>query len=300
MCEPSLTDWIGRVEERTDALTPVVASQLAATLPECGVAPAEVGAGQPLPQLWHWAAFQPDAPIDELGPDGHPRLGGFLPPVDLDRRMWAGGRLSFHAPLHVGERLHRRSEIRDISEKTGSAGRMVFVTVAHQLHGEGGLAIDEEQDIVYIAMPESYRPPKPRPAPEGTAFDTRVAIDTPRLFRYSAATFNAHRIHYDRPYATGVERYPGLLVHAPMQATLLIAAAARHRGRPPDRFRFRGVHPMFDFHDLRLIGVEDGQGMELCTAATQARAGHDEAARMAGHRDGGHQGLQARAEWEAA
>jgi 3-methylfumaryl-CoA hydratase len=284
MSEASLSDWIGRVEERSDAVTATVARQMAATLPECGVAPDAIADGVELPLLWHWAAFQPDAAMQDLGPDGHPKLGGFLPRVDLERRMWAGGRLQFHRPLHVGERLTRRSEILDIQEKQGGAGRMVFVTVAHALDGERGRAIDEEQDIVYIAMPDAYRPPAQKPAPEATAFDEAVPIDTPRLFRYSAATFNAHRIHYDRPYATEVEKYPALVVHGPMQATLLIAAAVRHRGSAPAHFRFRGVHPMFDDHDLRLIGVEDGNALDLCTAAEP----------------GGYQGLQARADWGTA
>lgn len=281
MGEPDITDWIGKVEEREDTLAPVIASQLAATMPECGLNPSDVRAGAPLPPLWHWSAFQPDAPMEELGGDGHPKLGGFLPPVPLERRMWAGGRLTFHAPLHVGETLRRRSEILNVTEKTGSTGRLVFVTVSHELKGDAGLAISEEQDIVYTEMPSEYRPPKKKPAPEATAFNVHVPITTARLFRYSAATFNAHRIHYDRPYATEVEKYPGLLIHAPMQATLLMGVAVRHRGTTPGRFSFRGVHPMFDFHDMRLVGVDDGEALDLCTVAT----------------DEEHQGLQARAEW---
>jgi 3-methylfumaryl-CoA hydratase len=284
MGEASLTDWIGRVEAREDTVPPLVAAQLAATLPETGHAPGEMVEGAPLPPLWHWLAFQPVVAMGELGPDGHPKLGGFLPPVALERRMWAGGRLSFHAGLHVGERLRRRSEILEVSEKTGSAGRMVFVTVGHALHGDRGLAVKEEQDIVYIAMPESYRPPKAVPAPQGTAFDLPVPMDTARLFRFSAATFNAHRIHYDRAYAMEVEKYPALIVHGPMQAMLLMGAAVRHRGAAPARFDFRGVHPMFDDHDLRLVGVADGDALDLCTAADP----------------GGHQGLRARAVWGAS
>jgi 3-methylfumaryl-CoA hydratase len=257
--------------------------QLAATVPECGVAPETVEPGLGLPVLWHWAAVQPTVPMDELGPDGHPRLGGFLPPVDLGRRMWAGSRAEFLAPMEVGETVSWRSEIRDIQEKHGKAGRMVFVTVGHEVAGRAGVAVREEQDIVYLPMPDRYRPPEPKPAPESGDFDVSVAIDTPRLFRYSAATFNAHRIHYDRNYATGVEKYPGLVVHAPLQATLLLGQAVRHMGSVPRHFRFRGVHPMFDTHDLRLIGVQDGRALELCTAASE-----------------GHQGLQARADWEAA
>jgi 3-methylfumaryl-CoA hydratase len=281
MGEPAWAEWIGRVEERTDALSPHVASMLAATLSD-GEA-RDLSSGAPMPPLWHWAAFHTDAAHDELGPDGHPKLGRFLPPVPLERRMWAGGRLAFHAPLAIGEEMRRCSEILKVSEKEGGAGPMVFVTVGHRIEGERGFAIEEEQDIVYIAMPDAYRPPKPVPAPDGAAFDIAVAMDTRRLFRYSAATFNAHRIHYDLPYAMGVEKYPGLVVHGPMQATLLMGAAIRHRGGSPARFRFRGVHPMFHTHDLRLIGLDDGAAMELCTAAPPA--------------DGGHQGLRARAEW---
>jgi len=284
MSAPDLSDWIGRVEERGDALSPAVAAQLAATLPETGHAPGAMVEGAVMPALWHWLAFQPAVPMDDLGRDGHPRLGGFLPPVPLERRMWAGGRLSFHRPLRIGERLTRRSEILKVSEKTGSTGRMVFVTVAHALHGAAGLAIEEEQDIVYIAMPDEYRPPRAVPAPERPAFDIPVPVDTPRLFRYSAATFNAHRIHYDRAYAMEIEKYPALVVHGPMQATLLMGAAIRHRGATPARFSFRGLHPMFDSHDMRLMGVADGDALDLCTVADP----------------GGHQGLTARAEWAAA
>lgn len=274
-------DYVGRTEEREDVLSPTVARMLGATLSVVGTGDAAAEPGAALPPLWHWAAFHPTAPMAEIGADGHPKLGGFLPAVPLERRMWAGGRLVFHAGLRVGEPLRRRSEILKVEEKSGSAGAMVFVTVGHELFGESGLAISEEQDIVYIAMPDSFRPPKPIPAPDSADFDTTVPVDGVLLFRYSAATFNGHRIHYDLPYATEVEKYPGLVVHGPLQATLLMALAIRHRGRPPARFRFRGVHPMFHTHDLRLLGVDADDAMELCTAAPD-----------------GHQGLQARAEWD--
>ena len=287
MGEPALSDWIGRVEEHAETVSPVTVNMLGATLVEDWDAASGTRAGAELPPLWHWGLFHQTVPLSEIARDGHPRLGRFLPPVALERRMWAGGRLTFHAALHVGERVHRRSEIRDITEKQGGAGRMVFVTVGHELHGEGGLAIEEEQDIVYIAMPDAYRPPKPKPAPEAPLFDERVAIDVVRLFRYSAATFNGHRIHYDLPYATEVEKYPGLVVQGPMQATLLMGAAVRHKGSAPRRFSFRGVHPMFHTHDLRLMAVSAGDdALELCTAAPRG--------------DGNHQGLQARAEWGPA
>lgn len=282
MAEPGFADYVGRVEESEDQVSPTVARMLGATLSAVWSSSAPIESGMALPPLWHWSAFHQDAPMAEIASDGHPKRGGFLPPVPLERRMWAGGRLVFHAGLRVGERLRRRSEILKVEEKTGGAGDMVFVTVGHELFGEQGLAITEEQDIVYIAMPQSYRPPKAIPAPEAPDVDIRVPVNEVLLFRYSAVTFNGHRIHYDLPYATEVEKYPGLVVHGPLQATMVMTMAVRHRGRPPARFRFRGVHPMFHTDDMRLLGVEDGEAaMDLCTAAPA-----------------GHQGLQARAEWD--
>ncbi len=277
----ALGDWIGREEVRESAVPAAVANMIGATLnddwdPVEGIAP-----GAPMPPLWHWMAFHPAVGMTEIGTDGHPKLGGFLPPVPLERRMWAAGKLTFQRPLHVGERLRRHSRIANVEEKTGGAGSMVFVTVQHELEGESGPAISEEQNIVYIAIPEEFRPPKPIPAPEAPDFDILVPIDVVRLFRFSAATFNAHRIHYDLAYTTEVEKYPGLVIHGPLQAMLLMEAAIRHRGSPPKEYSFRGVHPMFHTHDLRLVGVDKDDGaMELCTAAPD-----------------GHQGLQARARW---
>ena len=152
--------WVGRVEEARDIVTARHARQMAATLDVSGPSFAD---GDPLPALWHWMGWTPETPMAELGPDGHPAKGGFLPPVPLERRMWAGGRLEFLAPLRIGETLHRRSEILNVAEKTGSTGRMVFVTVRHEVTGQDGLAIREEQDIVYIAMPDRFTPPPPVP-----------------------------------------------------------------------------------------------------------------------------------------
>jgi 3-methylfumaryl-CoA hydratase len=252
-----LTDWIGRVEQAEDAVTPRQTRQMAATLdtdpPDDGL----------LPPLWHWMGWQPETPMAGLGPDGHPARGGFLPPVPLERRMWAGGRLTFHAPLSVGVPVSRRSEILKVSEKTGTTGRMVFVTVGHWLHGPDGLAVTEEQDIVYVAMPERYAPPPPQVAAPDALWTEPVAMDTARLFRFSALTFNAHRIHYDLPYAQGVEKYPGLVVHGPMQAMLLMGAAIRHRGGAlPARFRFRGVRPLFHDDSVALCGWPEVDGSQ--------------------------------------
>ena len=183
--------------------------------------------------------------------------------------MWAGGRLTFHGPLRIGQPMHRRSEILKVSEKTGTTGRMVFVTVRHQTHGPDGLAVDEEQDIVYVAMPDCFTPPPPVPAADGAIWSDPVAMDSVRLFRFSALTFNAHRIHFDLPYATEVEKYPGLVVHGPMQAMLLLQAARTHRGGPlPARFRFRGVRPLFHFDAVSLTGWPVDQGAQALATVT--------------------------------
>ncbi len=264
-------DWIGRVEEAEDSVPAQTARALAATLDMDAAARAAAGLadGGPLPPLWHWLAFLPEAPMSELDADGHPRRGGFLPPIPLERRMWAGGRLRFSGDLRIGETIRRRSEITGVREKTGSTGSMVFVTVAHALSTARGLAVSETQDIVYMPMPERFTPPPPTPAPADAAWAEPVAIDTARLFRFSAATFNAHRIHYDLAYATEVERYPGLVVHGPLQAILLMEAARRHRGgAAPEGYAFRGLRPLFHRDALRLIGApETDGGQDLFTTA---------------------------------
>jgi 3-methylfumaryl-CoA hydratase len=277
-------DATGRTRTETGCLTPVIANMLgAALLP--GWQPAMLPPGAVLPPLWHWAAFHPDAPMANIGPDGHPRPGDFLPELGLPRRMWAGGSLDFHKPLHVGEDLTRTSRIVAVDRKQAATGPMALVTVTHAIHGQDGLAIEEVQNIVYLEQPQEWRPPRREPVPaDAPAFQQTVAIDPVLLFRYSAATYNGHRIHYDRDYATGVEHYPGLVVHGPLQATLLADALQRHRGAPMATFRYRGVHPMLDTHDLHLLGWDDpGTGMTACTAAP-----------------GGWQGTRATATWGAA
>ena len=279
---PDPRDWIGRVEERSGALPPELALLMAGALGHPASAPVATHDGAPMPPLWHWAAFPEVAPLDGLGPDGHPRLGGFLPPMPFPRRMWAGGRVIFDGTLAVGERLHRRSQILNVAFKTGATGDMAFVTVLHEVTGTRGGRLREEQDLVYLPMPERFSPPRPVPAPDAPLFAEPVLMGPVRLFRYSAATMNGHRIHYDRSYAREVEKYPELVVHGPMQATLLIEAGCRHAGRAPLRFSYRGVHPMFDTAPLRLMGSRAGTGaMDLCTVA-----------------EAGHQGMQARLEWE--
>ncbi|MGP1355025.1 FAS1-like dehydratase domain-containing protein [Roseicyclus sp.] len=275
-------DWIGRTEESWGCLTPQLAGMLNAAVSHPLSLKRDTRRGSLLPRLWHWAAFPEFVPLSELGEDGHPKLGRFLPPLDFRRRMWAAGRLSFHGSLRIGERLRRRSEIKAVTPKSGGTGDMVFVTVAHQVEGENGAFLEEEQDIVYLHIPERYTPPKRIPELEAPDFDETVPINEARLFRFSAATYNAHRIHYDLPYAREVEKYPALVTHGPMQAIMLMEAAKRHTGEPPRRFRFRGVHPMFHTHDLRLQGRRsaDGRSMDLGTVAPE-----------------GYLGMQATAEW---
>jgi 3-methylfumaryl-CoA hydratase len=262
--------WIGRTEEAVDTITSRQARQMAATLGDTW-ARCALDDGSVLPNLWHWMGWSPDAAMAGLGPDGHPAKGAFLPPVPLERRMWAGGRLTFHSALRIGEPMKRRSEILKVSEKTGSAGTMVFVTVGHETHGPDGLAVTEEQDIVYVAMPTAFTPPPAIASPDAAAWVESPVMDTVRLFRFSALTFNAHRIHFDLPYAMDVEKYPGLIVHGPLQAMLLMEGARRHNANAtPTSFRFRGVRPLFHFNTVRLLAQDPVDGAQaLCTATEE-------------------------------
>jgi 3-methylfumaryl-CoA hydratase len=264
MAEPEgATDWAtwrGRSETAHDVVGATPLTALAATFDRAAPTVA-------LPPLWHWLYFLPMAPMAEVGPDGHPKRGGFLPPIALPRRMWAGGRLTFHDAPRVGEAIARTSTILDVSEKTGMAGAMAFVTVRHEIATPRGPAITEEQDIVFLEMPKTFAPPPPTPLPDALDFDTARAVDPVLLFRFSALTFNGHRIHYDRTYAQDVEKYPGLVVHGPLQAILLMEAAVAHVQKLPKSFEFRAVRPLFDFDTLRVCGKsrEDG-GLDLFTA----------------------------------
>ena len=263
--EDRWNDWVGRRRVQTDRVTETSARALAATLNREDLA--SLKPGDELPAIWTWLSFLQLATQTSLGPDGHPRRGDFLPPVPLARRMWAGSRCAFHAPVRVGDNLEKTSTILKVVEKTGGAGEMVFVTVRHVIAREGEPLTDEEQDLVFLAIPDRFSPPAPTPAPPGD-WTEAVAVDPVLLFRFSALTFNGHRIHYDRAYATDVERYPGLVVHGPLQATLLFDAASRHApDRTPAAFAFRGLRPLFDFDAVTLIGRSRGDdGLDLFTA----------------------------------
>lgn len=247
-------DYLGRAETRTDMVWPPLVHGLAASLELPDPGPV-------LPPLWHWMLFQHIGKPSELGPDGHPKRGGFLPPVhDLPRRMWAGGRVTFLGPLHVGEAVTRTSTILSIDEKSGGSGRLVFVTVRHEIAGEGGVAIQEEQDIVYRGTEgAAVKPAQPAAPPAEGALVRTIRPDTVLLFRYSAFTGNGHRIHYDFPYVTGEEGYPGLVVHGPLQATLLAGLAQEAAGGAPlARFSFRGRRPAFHDRALTLVASRAG------------------------------------------
>ena len=271
---PGITDWIGREEAAEDVLTPALAARFHATLALPGVAPHE---GEPAPRLIHFCLCQSVAPADALGEDGHPARGGFLPPVALPRRMWAGSEIAFAGDLTVGDHVRRTSRIVDVVEKEGRSGTLCFVTVDHRIDANGATMVRERQSIVYRDA-GGAAPPSADAATAGTAVETIVPTPT-LLFRYSALTFNGHRIHYDRDYATGVEGYPGLVVHGPLQATLLLHLAARVRGAPPDDFTFRSASPLFDGQPMQLHAgdVIDGR-LDLWTAgaggpvATRAQA----------------------------
>lgn len=244
--------WVGRSETRHDVITAAPLRGLAATL-DYDAPPW----GDEAPPLAHWLYFLPTARQSEIGEDGHPRRGGFLPPIELPRRMWAGGRLTFHAPLRVGAEAERVSTISKIAEKAGASGEMVFVTVRHEVRVGGVTVISEEQDIVYRgasgaaadAAPDTRQPSRMRDVTPDEAF----------LFRYSALTFNSHRIHYDRPYATGVEGYPGLVVQGPLIATLLMDHWLRSAKTPPKSFSFRAQRPLFDGARAMLCANEAGE-----------------------------------------
>ena len=248
-----LQSWIGRSESVQDLATVVPLRALSATLDRDGAA---IDTGTEVPPCWHWLYFLPLHRQSEIGPDGHAQRGGFLPPVPLPRRMWAGSRLEFLAPLRAGQAIARTSRIADVRMKEGRSGPLVFVQVHHDIHADGQHAIHEEHDIVYRDLPLPGEPaPAGVPAPQYALWTREVVPDDVLLFRYSALTFNGHRIHYDRRYVTEVEGYPGLIVHGPLIATLLLDLL--HRQRPTarvHRFAFKAMKPIFDIAPFRVCG----------------------------------------------
>jgi len=207
-----------------------------------------------------------------LGPDGHPTRGGFLPPVPLPRRMWAGGELEFLDPLRVGDEAKRASRISDVTVKTGSTGTLCFVSVEHLVTTPRGIAIRERQDIVYRDMSGAAAAPKAPPPPPSAKHREAHMADPVLLFRYSALTFNGHRIHYDRDYVTKVEGYPGLIFHGPLQAAFIVELAAKlHGGTPPKKFSYRGVQPLFEGSEFSVNANDNASGVELWTANSEGQ-----------------------------
>ena len=261
-----LSQWIGRTETLTDRIDLGKAHALSATL-DLPSSPVE---GDALPPLWHWMYFWSVSPASLVGPDGHPQRGGFLPPVTLPRRMWAGSRVIFRGALPVGAMAERTSLIKSVNVKQGKSGPLVFVTVAHEVAVNGEPVILEEHDIVYRDPPQAGDAPAiPKAAPTNAQWAQQIVPDPVLLFRYSALTFNGHRIHYDRSYVTEVEGYPGLIVHGPLIATLLIGLAARELpGRDISSFAFRAVSPLFDIEPFSVHGrlEEDGRSVTLWAA----------------------------------
>lgn len=260
-----LQTWVGRSETIEERITAFPARALAATLDRDDP---PYGDGSALPPLWHWMHFLAVSPLREAGPDGHPKRGGFLPPVPLPRRMWAGSRLEFVQPLRIGQTARKTSRILKVDHKSGRSGELVFVTVRHEYAGEAGLALTEEHDIVYREAPAPGAPVQEPPAAADDApWRRTISPDPVLLFRYSALTFNSHRIHYDFPYVTSEEGYPGLIVHGPLIATLLLDLARRELPAATVRsFSFRAVSPLFAGQAFEVRGKLSGKEIGLWAA----------------------------------
>jgi 3-methylfumaryl-CoA hydratase len=268
-------DWIGREEKSGDVLDPARAQALHTTFERPGNPPA---AGDPLPPLWHWIYYWGMAPMAALAPDGHVARGSFLPPIELPRRMWAGSRFTFHRPLRLGSPTERCSKIAEVSLKQGRSSALVFVTVHHAFSDCDGICFEEEQDLVFR---EAHRAGEAmssteEQAPKAPVWQRQMALDPVFLFRYSALTFNGHRIHYDRHYATEVEGYPGLVVHGPLLGTFMLQLALDERpGRRPATYRFRLRNPVFEAEAFVIAGAplgDDGGARLWVTRADGAIA----------------------------
>jgi 3-methylfumaryl-CoA hydratase len=249
-----LRTWVGRKRTEQDIIASSQAMAIAATL---DLEPDEFHEGSVLPEFWHWIYFRHPVRRSRLGEDGHELRGDFLPPVELPRRMWAGGRLQFHKPITIGEDIERTSEILSVEEKHGRSGDLVLVTIKHTLTSADGLCVDEEQDLVYTEIPPPGQQPRQQSVlPADVDWKDSFMPDAVTLFRYSALMFNAHRIHFDYPFTTEVEGYRGLVVHGPLTATLLLEAAKRHSRGQLRAYRYRGVAPLFNDAPVTLAGKE--------------------------------------------
>ena len=268
----------GKTETRPDLISVAPVRSMSATLDR---EDAEPHNGDTLPPLWHWLYFLPVARQSDIGPDGHPKRGGFLPPVPLPRRMWAGGRLHWHQPMRLGEEVQRVSSIEKVQHKIGRSGELLFVQVLHRYSNPHGVCLEETHDIVFRSNADPAATPLPGVKSVHTAVWQRdIVPDEVLLFRYSALTFNSHRIHYDRRYVTQVEGYPGLIVHGPLMATWMVELLRQHSPRALQSFEFKAVKPVFECADQRVLSicaypdgeqvhawVQDHQG-DVCMQAT--------------------------------
>ena len=249
--------WRPKVESCTDMISPALVNRLAATLDERTPDYVE---GDRLPPLWHWIFAIKPVPHTGLGQDGHPQRGSFLPPVTLPRRLFAAMKVNFLQPLIIGHETGRESEVIDITEKSGASGNLVFVRIRNSFKQRGNLCVVEEQDIVYrdkgapVALPDV----KPFPEPEANTWSHELIVDAGMLFRFSAVTFNSHKIHYDRTYAAAEEGYPALVVHAPLVAMLLLQLVREHTDKEINRFEYRALAPLFDGQPVRLCAAAEG------------------------------------------
>jgi 3-methylfumaryl-CoA hydratase len=251
--QQQFSEWIGKAQSASSILTIAPMEGLAAILDRDSTA---FSIGDALPPLWHWLYFLETSKQSELAEDGHPHRGDFLPPIDLPRRMWAGSRLNFIRPLLAGETIKRSSTIQSIKLKQGRSGSLGFVCVAHELSDSSGALLIEEHDIVYRDMPTGIvSAPSPLKADDNHDFARTVTPNPVLLFRYSALTFNGHRIHYDRAYAKDVESYPGLVVHGPLLATFLLELFAdNHPDATLSGFSFKAIKPVFDNDSFQVCG----------------------------------------------
>lgn len=259
-----LRTWIGRAQEKSDSIQPRLVESFNAIFN----ASSGLALGDPAPLGIHWCLAPDIAPMSGLGPDGHPARGGFLPPVALPRRMWAGGQVDYSGGLRVGDIITRRSRIEDVTEKLGRSGPLVFVTVRHDYLTPHGTALSERQDIVYrdqeikAAARPGMQPPTSVAADHSQSIDATATL----LFRYSALTFNGHRIHYDLPYAINEEDYPGLVFHGPLQATFLLRLAAEISDAPLQSFGYRSVAPLFAGGQVSIHATGGAGGINLWVA----------------------------------
>ena len=249
-----LQEWLGKTESLEDTITTAPVRALSATLDRADPEPHK---GDFLPELWHWLYFLPHTRQSDIGPDGHPKR--FLPPVPLPRRMWAGSRVQWLEPLRIGDEVKRLSTIESVTHKSGRSGDLIFVVVKHEVSNQNGLTLVEEHDIVYRDAPgPEDKPVAPMPAPRDAKWTKTITPDDVFLFRYSALTFNGHRIHYDRKYVTEVEGYPGLIVHGPLIATLLVDLVRQSiPGCTLNSFEFRAIRPSFDINIFKVSAKPD-------------------------------------------